>query len=65
MSDIGHEQTDKELKKLEKKITQEYQKATKEVEKKMNDYLSKFAKKDKEMAKKIKNGEITSQEYAE
>ena len=65
MSDIGHEQTDKELKKLEKKITQEYQKATKEVEKKMNDYLSKFAKKDKEMAKKVKNGEITSQEYAE
>lgn len=65
MSDIGHEQTDKELKKLEKKIAQEYQRATKEVEKKMNDYLSKFAKKDKEMAKKVKNGEITSQEYAE
>lgn len=64
-SDYGHEYSDKELNKLEKRITKEYKQAAKEVEKKMNDYLAKFADKDAKMKKRLEAGEITASEYAE
>lgn len=64
-SDYGHEQTDKELKKLESKLTKEYKQAANEVEKKLKNYLEKFEKKDSQMQAKVKSGDISAQEYAE
>lgn len=63
MPDYGHEQTDKELKKLEAKLTKEYSQAAKEVEKKAKKYLEQFAKKDEEMRKKVAAGEMSAEEY--
>ena len=63
MPDYGHEQTDKELKRLERQITKEYSQAAKEVEKKLTDYLEKFAKKDAEMQKKVASGQMSAEEY--
>jgi SPP1 gp7 family putative phage head morphogenesis protein len=45
-SDIGNRETEQKLKELEKKIRDEYTKATKELEAKTKDYLEKFEKKD-------------------
>ena len=64
-SDYGHEFADKELKKLESKLTKEYKQAAKEVEKKMKDFLSKFEEKDKKMLVKVQSGEMSAKEYAE
>lgn len=64
-SDYGHEFADKELKKLESKLTKEYKQAAKEVEKKMKDFLSKFEEKDKKMLAKVQSGEMTAKEYVE
>lgn len=63
MPDKVHEQTDKELKRLERQITKEYSQAAKEVEKKLTDYLEKFAKKDAEMQKKVASGQMSAEEY--
>ena len=63
MPDKAHEQTDKELKRLERQITKEYSQAAKEVEKKLTDYLEKFAKKDAEMQKKVASGQMSAEEY--
>lgn len=45
-SDIGNKETEQKLKELEKKIRDEYTKATKELEAKTKDYLERFEKKD-------------------
>lgn len=63
--DYGHEQTDKILKKLEKKIKKEYSQASKEVEKSMLDYLKRFEENDNEMLSKLHADEITIKEYTE
>lgn len=63
--DYGHEQTDKMLKKLEKKIKKEYSQASKEVEKSMLDYLKRFEENDNEMLSKLHADEITIKEYTE
>lgn len=63
MSDYGHEQTDKELKRIEKLISKEYGQAAKELEDKMKKHLAKFEKKDVLMKKKLDAGQITEEEY--
>lgn len=63
MSDYGHEQTDKELKRIEKLISKEYNQAAKELEEKMKKHLAKFEKKDVLMKKKLDTGQITEEEY--
>ena len=45
-SDIGNRETEQKLKELEKKIRDEYTKASKELEAKTKDYLERFEKKD-------------------
>ena len=61
--DYAHKKTDKELKLLEKRISDEYKRAVKETQKKLDKYLSDFAVKDKIKQEALKNGEITQQEY--
>lgn len=63
MSDYGHEQTDKELKRIENLISKEYSQAAKELEDKMKKHLAKFEKKDVLMKKKLDAGQITEEEY--
>ena len=63
--DYGHKQTDEDLKRLEKRISQEYDTAAKEVEAKMQKYLEQFEANDAKMKKLLDSGDITKSEYAE
>ena len=61
--DYGHEQTDKDLKRLEKRIQKEYRQAAKEAEAELDLYLKKFKAKDEKMLERLKANEITEKEY--
>lgn len=63
MSDYGHEQTDKELKRIENLISKEYSQAAKELEDKMLKQFESFNARDVKMRAKLKAGEITQTEY--
>lgn len=63
MSDYGHEQTDKELKRIENLISKEYSQAAKELEEKMLKQFEDFNAKDIKMRAKLTAGEITQTEY--
>ncbi len=65
MSDYGHEQTDKELKRIENLISKEYSQAAQELENKMNKHFADFDRKDAEMKKKLDAGAITKKQYQE
>lgn len=65
MSDYGHEQTDKELKRVEDLISKEYAQSAEELEKKMMKHFSDFSRKDAEKQKELKSGIITEQRYNE
>lgn len=61
--DEGHEETDKILEELEKRISKEYTQAEKEISDKLNDYLRRFATKDKIKEQAWKDGKISEQDY--
>lgn len=61
--DDGHKWTDKELKKLERRISREYKQAEREVQAKLDDYLRRFEIKDKIKRQALEDGKITKQEY--
>ena len=63
--DYGHEQADKMLKDLEKKIQKEYKKAAREVEASMNRFLAQYRKNDREMMALWKSGKITKKDYTD
>lgn len=63
--DYGHEQTDKMLKDLEKRIQKEYSQAAREVEASMNKWLANYRKNDDKMRALWKSGEITKKEYTD
>lgn len=65
MSDLGHEQTDKELKRIENLISKEYSQAAQELEDKMKKHFADFDRKDAEMKKKLNFGVITQKQYQE
>ena len=61
--DYGHKWTDKELRKLEKRISAEYKQAENEIQKKLDKYLDKFAAQDEIKRNALEKGEITEKEY--
>lgn len=61
--DFGHEETDRILGRMEKKISKEYKQAEKELTKKLEDYLKKFEAKDKVKRQQLAEGVITQDEY--
>lgn len=61
--DAAHLQTDKELAKLEKRIAKIYKEAADDLQKTIDDYFSKFAKRDEKQKALLESGEITEQEY--
>lgn len=63
--DYGHEQTDKMLKDLEKKIRKEYTQAAREVEASMNKWLANYQKNDDKMRALWKSGEISKKDYTD
>lgn len=63
MSDLGHKETDEALGKLERRIKKVYVQAYEETEAKLQDYLSRFAAKDKIKTDQLRAGKITQDEY--
>ena len=61
--DPAHIATDNLISKIEKEITKEYKQAHKEVASKMDDYLKRFATKDKTWQKWVESGKKTKDEY--
>lgn len=62
-SDFAHEETDKIIQKLEKRVTKEYATAVKETSEKLDKHMKQF---EAESAKKlalVKSGEMTSSQY--
>ena len=63
MNDIAHRETDAEIKRIEKELRKEYQKAIKDLEKKTEDYFSRFEKKDATWQEWVQNGTKTQAQY--
>lgn len=63
--DYGHEQTDKMLKSLEKKIRKEYKQAARDVEKSMDRWLANYKKNDDKMRELLKTGQISKKDYSD
>lgn len=63
MRDIGHEETDKLIEQLEKRITREYSQAEKELQAKLDDYFRRFRIKDEAWQRMVANGEKTQADY--
>lgn len=63
MSDLGHKETDEALGKLERRVKKVYIQAYEETEAKLQDYLSRFATKDKIKQEQLRAGKITQDEY--
>lgn len=61
--DYGHQETDKELKRLERKLNQEYKRAKKDVEKRAKEHLSQFEALDKKYSAQVKAGEMSKKDY--
>ena len=61
--DYGHKATDDELKKLEQRISREYQQAYKEISEKCDKYFKSFEAKDAKMLEKVANGLMSEQDY--
>lgn len=61
--DEGHEETDKLLLDMEKRISEEYKKAEEEISEKLNDYLRRFEAKDRIKKQALEDGLITQEEY--
>ena len=63
MADYGAEYTDKKIEELEKRITSIYREASHDVEMKMRDFNKRYKAKEAIYAKKLKNGEITQEDF--
>lgn len=61
--DYGHNETDRAIQKLAKRLEKEYKTAYKEVEGKLDDYMRRFAVKDKTWQKWVNEGKKTSAQY--
>lgn len=63
MADYGAEYTDKKIEELEKRITSIYREASHDVEMKMRDFNKRYKAKEAIYAKKLKNGEISQEDF--
>lgn len=65
MADKAHVLTDKKLEEMEKRLSAIYSEAEKDLQKKADNFFDKFKKADEINRKKVKNGEMTEDEYKE
>ncbi len=63
MNDLGTEYTDKQTKKLEKRLKSVYTQAGQDIKEKMDDFNEKFKVKDAIHRQELKDGKITQEEY--
>lgn len=63
MEDNGSKYTDKEINKLEKKIKKVYSEAQSDIEDKLDDFFQKFDAKNNIYQQKLKDGEITQDQF--
>lgn len=63
MSDFPHDETDKELEKLEKKINRYYKQAVKEMKEKLKEQTKKYEKERMWWIQQIKDGKKTQEEF--
>lgn len=61
--DAGHDETEKVLAEIEKRIAKEYSQAEEEVAEKLDKYMKRFEAKDKKKQKDLKAGLISQSEY--
>ena len=65
MADLGHVLTDKELEALEKRIAEEYAKASRDMKRKYREYMAKFEDERQKKNQLWKDGKITKKEYTD
>lgn len=65
MADAAHKKTDEYIAEIQKRVTREYRAAEKDAQKKLEDYLKRFAEKDRKQREKLNAGEITKAQYQE
>lgn len=65
MSDLGHEETDKALKSLERRISREYKEAYKTANDRLMKFMERFDEQDKEKLAEMAAGKIARSEYIE
>jgi SPP1 gp7 family putative phage head morphogenesis protein len=65
LADKAHILTDKKLEEMEKRLSAIYSEAEKDLQKKADEFFDKFKKADEINRKKVKNGEMTEDEYKE
>lgn len=63
MADYAHNETDKRIAELEKRLTEEYKQAYKETKDKLEKYLSDFKRKDEKKRQEVENGMLSEKEY--
>lgn len=65
MADLGHVLTDKELEALEKRIAEEYAKASRDMKRKYREYMAKFEEERQKKYQLWQEGKITKKEYTD
>lgn len=65
MGDYAHEQIDRRLEEIEKRLAKEYARAEKEIGEKVDDYFRRFQYKDEKWRQWVYDGERTKEEYLE
>lgn len=63
MSDFAHDETDRIIEKIEKRLKREYAQAQKEIGEKLDDYFRRFEIKDKKWQEWVKTGKKTKEQY--
>ena len=61
--DRGHERTEQVISKIEGRLRAEYEQAAKEVQETLDDYMERFALKDKKWQEWVKDGKRTHEQY--
>lgn len=61
--DYMHNQTEAQIREIERIITEEYAKAEKEIQEKLDEYFRKFRKKDALKRKAVENGLLSNEDY--
>lgn len=63
MADYAHNETDKRIAELEKRLSKEYKQAYKETKDKLEKYLSDFKRKDEKKRQEVENGTLSEKDY--
>lgn len=63
MHDIAHEQTEKEIARIERELKKEYAQAEREIQEKLDKYMERYRRNDEKYRRMVQNGEMSKQDY--